>query len=570
MYNPKYVINKPVGNKQITYPTMLYLEKEVPIKLIRLTQPIPRDTNDELDSDRFSKVVYWTNDNFDDILLNLSKPNSREIYTIADRIVSNPRMINPWESDKNCEKQSLKGKADENRRIFDLPPIAPVFEDDFDNYNFYNCYPYKYVYLLEFDDYSDTRAFLDKYVDINYILPTFEEYNPYEFIFYITILGRRMNFFDMKVSTTLIYYISDKLIEHFKPIINQAFSTFSTETLDIIQGPNKIIHNTYDTSKYLYSETVPDLYYNLIGDNNYIWFSSIAYNTKSFKTSDVKIQMCIKEEYIFWVANKLLINLDKIISNHIFAFKFFINHDKYLGHYSFKFPSFKTNLVDEQFEKYIFNRKEYKRELKSNPTIVFYLSSDANIKNVIDTLYRLFPDSENLNFKKISNDVIPRHNFRITQNICMSIGGDNQFKNDYSKLNLTYIDENIPSEYKEIIKIANTCDLTEEQCDLFNKYTDTISGHDLLIYENGECSINNILSHKGIIDDKGSFYNLFRELNLLDYYDKLYNNPDYILFKKNITETNPLKPVLGGYKLKTNKKISKRLSNKRKKRASKN
>jgi hypothetical protein len=550
MYNPKYVINKPLGNKQITYPTMLYLEKEVPIKLVRLTQPIPRNTYDQLNSrDLFLKVVYWTNDNFDEILLNLSKPDSKEIYTIADNRGSKPPMINPFESDINCEKKK---------------------REDFDHYNFYNCYPYKYVYLLEFDHDYDTQDFLDNHVDINYILPTFEEYNPYEFIFYITILERRMNFFDMKVSSTLLYYISDKLIEFFKPIINQAFSTFSIETLNIIQGRNKIINDTYNTSYFLYNETVPNLYYYLVGDLGYIWFSSIAYYNKNFKKSDVKIQMCIKEEYIFWVVNKLLINLDKIISNHIYAFKFFISGDKYIGHYSFKFPSFETNFVDEQFEKYIFNGKEYKRELKSNPTIVFYLSSDVNVKNVIDTLYRLFPDSENLNFKTISNDTIPRHNFRITENICISIGGDNQYKNDYSKPDFkeTYIDDNIPNEYKEIINIANTYVLTEEQCNLFNKYTDTISGHDLLKYENGECSINNILSHKGIISDKGSFYNVFQELNLLDYYEKLYNNPDYILFKKNITETNPLKPVLGGYKL--IKKISKRLSNKRKKRASKN
>jgi hypothetical protein len=150
----------------------------------------------------------------------------------------------------------------------------------------------------------------------------------------------------------------------------------------------------------------------------------------------------------------------------------------------------------------------------------------------------------------------------------VSIGGDNEYKNDYSKLNLTYIDDNIPSEYKEIIDIANTYVLTEEQCNLFNKYSDTISGHDLLTYENGECSINNILSYKGIIFNKQSFYNVFQELNLSDYYEQFYNNPDFILFKKNIKETNPLKPLSAGYKL--IKKISKRLSNKRKRRASKN
>jgi hypothetical protein len=288
--------------------------------------------------------------------------------------------------------------------------------------------------------------------------------------------------------------------------------------------------------------------------------------------------MCIKEEYMFWVVNKLLNNLDKIISNHIYAFKFFINQDKYLGHYSFKFPSFATNFVNDQFEKYIFDGKEYKRELKSNPTLVFYLLNDANIKNVIDTLDTLFPDSHNLNFKTIANDVIPRHNFRITENICMSIGGDNQFKNDYSKPDFkeTYIDDNIPTEYREIINIANTYELTEEECNLFNKYTDTISGDHLLKYENGECSINNILSYKGIIADKGSFYNVFQELNLLDYYEKLYNNAEvsmlirYLILFKNKSETSPLKSLSAGYKIKTNKKISKRRFNKQKKRASKN
>ena len=557
---PKYVINKPLGNKQITYPKMLYMGKEVPIKLIRLTQPISKIRYNQLNGwDLMRKIVYWTDDNLDDILLNLSKPDNIEMYYRADDRPFKPPMINPFESDINCEKK---------KNI-----------QDFDNYNFYNCHPYKYVYLLKFDNGLEIDNFLDNNVDIHYILPIFEEYNPYEFIFYITILGRRMNFFNMKVSNTLLYYICDKLIEHFKPIIKQAFSTFSVETLSIIQGPYTII-NAEEPTDYLYSEMTPDLYYNMVADSSYIWFSFIAYYDESFKKSDVKIQMYIKEEYIYWVFNKLLIHLDKIISNHIYGFKFFIHEDKYLGNYSFKFPSFNINLVDDQFEKYIFNGKEYKRELKSNPSFVFYLSNDANIKNVIDTLYRLFPDSENLNFKSISNDIIPRHNFRITENICMSIGGDNQFKNDFSKPDFreTYIDDNIPNEYREIINLANTYELNEEECNLFNKYTNTISGDHLLTWENGECSLNNILSYKGIIGDKESFYNVFRELNLLDYYEKLYNNAQiimliryFILFKKkkNISDTTPLKPLSAGYKL--IKKISKRgLFNKRKKRASKN
>jgi hypothetical protein len=551
MYNPQYVINKPLGNKQITYPTMLYNSKEVPIKLVRLTQAMPmrdfiRFRNSAFDV--MGSSVYWTNDNVDDILLNLSKPLTKEIYTIVEYSMSSPQKINPFESDINCEKKDTT---------------------DFDYYNFYNCHPYKYVYLLEFRDNNKTNIFLRKYVDINYILPVFEEYNPYEFIFYITILGRRMNFFNMKVSTTLLYYICDKLIENFKPIIKEAFTRFSEKTLNIIQGPYTIINPNHLTD-YLYSEKQPRLFYNMLGDSNYIWFGFINHTDKRFKKSDVKIQMCIKEEYIYWVVNKLLINLDKVISNNIFAFKFFIHDDKYLASYAFKFPSFETNFVDERFEKYIFEGKEYKREIKTSPNLVFYLSNDVNVKDVIDALYELFPDTEKLNYKKISNGFIPRHNFRLTQNICISIGGDNQYKNDYSKLNETYIDENIPIEYKEIIDIANTYVLTEEQCDLFNEYTNTISGHDLLTYENGECGINNILSYKGIINNKRSFNNVFQELNLLDYYEQFYNNPNFILFKKNIKEKSPLKPLSAGYKLKTNKKISKRLTNKRKKRTSKN
>jgi len=547
MYNPKYVINKSLGNKQITYPTMIYNMKEVPIKLIRLMQAMPiREFLRFHNLDIIGRTIYWTNDNVDDITLNLSKPLTKESYTIVDIRRINPPMINPFESDINCEK-----KKD---------------TEDFDYYNFYNCHPYKYVYLLEFRDNNKTNIFLKKHVDIDYILPFFQENNPYEFIFYIIILGRRMNFFNMKVSTTLLYYICDKLIEYFKPIIKQAFTRFSVETLNIIQGAYAIKNSI---NSYLYGIS-PDLYYNIVGDSSYIWFNFINYIDKSFKKSDIKIQMCIKEEYIYWVVNKLLINLDKIISNHIFAFKFFIHDDKYLASYAFKFPSFNTNLVDEQFEKYIFDGKEYKREIKNSPNFVFYLSSDVNVKNVIDALYMLFPDTADLNFKSISSGFIPRHNFRITENICMSIGGDNEYKNDYSKpyFKELYIDDNIPSEYREIIDIANKYVLSEEQCILFNKYTDTISGHHLLTYENGECSLNNILSYKGIIGNKRSFNNLFQEVNLLDYYEKFYNNSDFILLKKNIIETNPLKPISAGYKL--IKKISKRLYNKHKKSVSKN
>jgi hypothetical protein len=296
-------------------------------------------------------------------------------------------------------------------------------------------------------------------------------------------------------------------------------------------------------------------------------------DNSKIKLSDVKIQLIIKEEYIFWVIHKLLINLDRIISNNIVAFKFFFQNGKYLGNYASKFPN-EPDTVTSQFENYMFNGKEYKREIVSPPTVVFYIANGVNIKNIIDLLYELLPDSENLNHKKISNGVMPRFNFRVTENICISVGGDNQNKNNIRQaaFHQIYNDTNIPSEYTEIINIAKRYILNQEQCNLFNKYTNNISGHDLLKYEDGQCSVNNILSYKGIIGNKGSFLNVFQQLNLLDYYEKLYNTPEFNMFKQNVIETSPTKPLSAGYKINKinkNKKLSKRLSDKQKKYMSK-
>jgi len=109
MYNPKYVINKSLGNKQITYPTMIYNMKEVPIKLIRLMQAMPiREFLRFHNLDIIGRTIYWTNDNVDDITLNLSKPLTKESYTIVDIRRINPPMINPFESDINCEKKKIQ------------------------------------------------------------------------------------------------------------------------------------------------------------------------------------------------------------------------------------------------------------------------------------------------------------------------------------------------------------------------------------------------------------------------------------------------------------------------------
>jgi hypothetical protein len=552
MYNPKYAINRPLNNIEIQYPTMHYNGKEVPIKLLRLTQVFPIETFSEFDENNINRrIIYWTNDNVDDILNNLSKPKSKDMYFSFDLGPRKRSFINPFESNINCEEIKLE-------------------KDDFERYNFFNCHPYKYVYFLEFDNIIDTSNFLDKYVDLNIILPHFEEYNPYEFIFYITILGRRMNFFNMHISSTLTYKIYDKLIDIFKPIINESFTRFSQETLTVLNRPYKHIYDR-DIYKhnYLYSDTDPNLCYNLVGDYNYIWFGLMDNN--KIKLSDIKIQFSIKEEYLFWVIHKLLINLDRIISNNIIAFKFFFQNFKYLGNYATKFPN-EPHRVTPEFEHYMFNGKEYKREIVAPPVVVFYLINGVNVKNVIDLLYELLPDSENLNHKKISNDVMPRFNFRVTENICISVGGDNQEKNNIHNFQFTntFIDRNIPREYTDIIDIVNKFQLSQEQCTLFNQYTNKISGHDLVKYEDEICSVNNILSYKGIIGNRGSFYNVFNMLGLLDYYEKIYNNKEYNAFKHHIYAKTPLKPLSAGYKVKINKKISKRSSKKQRKRVSKN
>jgi len=544
MLNHKYVINAPLDNKEINYPPMYYNEKEVPIRLVRLTNSLSTQAwyrTQPIDISR--KIIYWTDDNIDYIINNLSKPKSREIYFRYNFIARALPFINPFESDSNCEK-------------------IKVESDNFEHYNYFNCYGYKYVYLLEFANMNDTQRFLDSYVDVNYTLPIFVLNNPFEFIYYITILGRRMNFFNMQISNTLTHHIYTKLIDNFKLLLNQAYTTFSQETLTILNGPYKFIVSERDKFIHLYNDTSPGLCYLLLGDLDYMWFGFIDHGL--IELSHIKIQMNIKEEYLFWLVNKLIINLDRVISNNIVAFKFFHQNTKYIGNFSGKFPN-EPNTVTSQFENYMYNGKQYKRERFYAPNVAFYLANTANIKNVIDLLYELFPNNEGLNHKIISNGIIPRGNFRVSENIFISIGGDNQNKNDISKPIFadTYIDANIPSEYKDIIHLTETYILTSEQCSIINKYTYNISGHDLLKYEHGKSGLNNILSYKGIIGNKGSFNNIFHELNLFDYYDRLFNSREFESFKENIMQTNP-KKLSAGYKI---KKISKR-TRKQKKRIS--
>jgi hypothetical protein len=173
-------------------------------------------------------------------------------------------------------------------------------------------------------------------------------------------------------------------------------------------------------------------------------------------------------------------------------------------------------ITNDNVEKYTYLDKEYRREYLQPPNVVLYLNSDIDIKKLIDFLVELFPNSSDLNGKIITiPDKIPRFNIRINDIVCFSVDGHNQDKNK----NLEgFIDENIPKEYKQIIDLATNYNLSRDQCNLLNNYSTYLTGHHLLDFVDGRCIVNNILSYKGIIGNKGSFYNVFKELNLLEYY----------------------------------------------------
>jgi hypothetical protein len=175
---------------------------------------------------------------------------------------------------------------------------------------------------------------------------------------------------------------------------------------------------------------------------------------------------------------------------------------------------FPNHIDGEKFNTYKIGEKEYKRELFLGPTIVFYINeriSNENLAKLIDTLVNMFPDTLEL------SDGHPRFNIRLSKNLFISVGGNNESKFGRH----LFREANIPEEYKNIIKKENYEKYTEEDCNRINMQTKNLSDHHLLKFEDGKCIPNNIISYFIITSPYSSFEELFTELNLLKYYKNI-------------------------------------------------
>lgn len=453
-----YVINNIMDEVNNDYPDMFFNEIRIPIKIIRLK-------NHTLSYGKYE--IYWTNDDKD-----LYKKISLKGYEFLGNSDRNPENI-----DNFCQRTSK------------------YYDPKLGHYK-YMCYPYKKVYFINPENSFMLNSIFDNHMQTDITdLPEIEDSNPYEYNYYITMFGRRMNYFNMFVSFNIWKYkIENSLIK----------------LLSSLQTKYNLSH------RYKYA---------VLQTGDFIILTSGIYSNSE---NSIKIQFVINEIYIFWVVNKLVKNIDKLHELGIYEFKFMYNYGK-LKFASTLFEMFPANdlisdskklymeeITIDNIEKYTYLDKQYRREYLEPPNVVLYLNRDIDIKKLIDFLVELFPNSSHLNGKMITiPDKIPRFNIRINDVVCFSIDGHNQDKNK----NLDgFIDENIPSEYKEIIELSKNYNLSKDQCILLNNYSKYLSGHHLLDFVDGQCIVNNILSYKGIIGNKGSFYNVFKELNLLEYY----------------------------------------------------
>jgi len=256
-------------------------------------------------------------------------------------------------------------------------------------YYTYSCYSfYKMVYTAKLNERSISSF------DFSLDTPTYSS-RPYKYIHYIDVLGRKMNSFNM--------YLSSRLAKHLE---NSILAWTKTKGVPFIP----------------------------INSTQLISLSPL----EKVKTpsSSVKLQMSIHPHYLYWVVETLIINYEQLIRHGLQRFKFLY----LVGEY-------RLNMITEIYPdaeegKGIDTYGEYRRELLNPANVVFYLKDNADIKNIADILCGLFPEEYDLVFG------VPRFNLRLNRNVYISFGGNNE-----TKYNLEEIFT--PKEYERILETKN-------------------------------------------------------------------------------------------------------------------
>jgi len=368
-----------------------------------------------------------------------------------------------------------------NTNKCNLTELHDKSEDEYEqNLYKYYCYKYKRIYYIPITTYNQCQNILEQNVNFIVDTPLFNQSMPYSYYPELFMFGRKFNFFNS--------YFSRYLLEHLKKNIFKWFDNINVAGL-------------HETEYSLISGAdIGQIY--VKRNKELMGFSD------SDDNSDIKIQLNIKNEYYFWAIENIKKNYKELYELGLDSFKFATNigEEKIFNNQEF-YPDFKDDqqikFIDEFFEEYNFKDKIYKRELLNPPNIVIYLKTEVRMEQrlsiILNKLIQMFPDH-----LFVSNGV-PRFNIRAGKNVFFSLGGDNQYK--FNKNLVT--DKIVPMEYQTIINMSRDYNLTREQFNKLNEYSENLTGHHVLKYEQGRYLENNILSYLNLLPSK---YNSFEEL----------------------------------------------------------
>ena len=394
------------------YPKQEVLQREISLSLngyiegaVKVTYGMTRKINETIQQEEYhNSDVFWSNDAPDSLF----------------KIGYDQKYANLLTCNANLNKGD-----------------KPVDKDGNRNYYTYNCL--NHFKLLYFADFNQTSA----YFDFRVYTPPYTAI-PYEYIHEIDILGRRMNSFNMYLSSRLATFL-EAMIQVWTKQIGLQF--------------------------------------------NPIYSTQLVSHTKKKPLGEVKIQMCVHPNYLYWVVETLIRNYPRLRPHGVEQFKFSYLVGEYkLNTFAEIYPNTEPGVGINSYG-------DYRREVLNPPNVVFFLNRDPNLKPIADILCELFPERYDITFG------VPRFNMRLNRNVYISFEGHNERK--YDLLDLV-----TPREYARILETKNP---------RYNELSETFSGHTLM-HEDG--SENNIQSYKKLL--RGSFKEVYTRYGLLDYYEEVF------------------------------------------------
>jgi hypothetical protein len=198
-------------------------------------------------------------------------------------------------------------------------PVCNINEQD--GFYTYNCNFLKLCYFVHNAYYNRYREYIQSQIIFTINTPPYTE-TPYVYVHHCSILGRDMNTFNMYLSFRLVEQLEHDIIQWARNIGH----TFIRNAVPGGMGPSQLITN------------IP------------------------YENNAIKLQMCVKQEYLYWTIETLVRNLKNLKRLGIQAFKFlFLMGESKLLKIAEVYPSITPE--NPNVSTYTVNDIHYKREL---------------------------------------------------------------------------------------------------------------------------------------------------------------------------------------------------------------